>query len=160
MEASSQKRLSLDTNVLFDLAASRDFAHEFRETYQGKGYSLVIAPTVVAELYFLRLDGDREERQLASVSLAKLSTWDIRPFTLSDIQTDLAKRFAEEACELTYYEEAPYLDTLAAAHAELGDFNEAVKWSQRAVEKASADDRVQFETRRKLYAQGKKFQSP
>jgi predicted nucleic acid-binding protein len=99
MEASSQKRLSLDTNVLFDLAAGRDFAHEFRETYQGKGYSLVIAPTVVAELYFLRIDGDREERRLASVSLAKLSTWEFRPFTLSDIQTDLAKRFARRLLE-------------------------------------------------------------
>ncbi len=43
MEADSQKRLSLDTNVLFDLADEKDFAHDFQETYQGKGYSLVLA---------------------------------------------------------------------------------------------------------------------
>ncbi len=54
MEASSRKRLSLDTNVLFDLADRKDFAHDFREAYQRKGYALVIPPTVVAELYFLR----------------------------------------------------------------------------------------------------------
>ena len=29
MEASTQKRLSLDTNVLFDLAEEQDFAHYF-----------------------------------------------------------------------------------------------------------------------------------
>lgn len=34
MEANPQKRLSLDTNVLFDLADEKDFAHDFRETYQ------------------------------------------------------------------------------------------------------------------------------
>lgn len=42
MEASSRKRLSLDTNVLFDLADGKDFAHDFREAYQRKGYTLVI----------------------------------------------------------------------------------------------------------------------
>jgi hypothetical protein len=48
MEARSRKRLSLDTNVLFDLADWKDFAHDFRQACQGKGYTLVISPTVVA----------------------------------------------------------------------------------------------------------------
>ena len=96
MEANSQKKLSLDTNVLFDLAAGRDFAHEFRETFQAKGYALVIAPTVVSEPYFLRHEGDHEERSLASASLAKLSAWDIRPFALTGIQADLANQFAHK----------------------------------------------------------------
>jgi predicted nucleic acid-binding protein len=52
MEATSRKRLSLDTNVLFDLADRRDFAHDFREACQCRGYTLVISPTVVSELYF------------------------------------------------------------------------------------------------------------
>ena len=50
MEVSFQRKLSLDTNVLFDLAEGRDFAHDFREGYQRKGYALSIPPTVVAEL--------------------------------------------------------------------------------------------------------------
>ena len=61
MEASSPRRLSLDTNVLFDLADEKDFAHDFREAYQRKGYALVVCPTVVAELYFFQEHGDAEQ---------------------------------------------------------------------------------------------------
>jgi hypothetical protein len=34
-----KKLLALDTNLLFDLAADKDFAHTFREVYQEHGYS-------------------------------------------------------------------------------------------------------------------------
>ncbi|MBI3417329.1 MAG: hypothetical protein HY043_18715 [Verrucomicrobia bacterium] len=79
---------------MFDLAAERDFAHEFRETFQNKGYSLVVAPTVVAELYFLSEHGDAQEKRLSSTSLARSSSWDIKPFALSMVQLEIAKRFA------------------------------------------------------------------
>jgi hypothetical protein len=79
---------------LFDLADEKDFAHDFRETYQGKGYSLVIAPTVVAELYFLHSHGDPEERRLASLSLAQIASWDIQVFPLTNVQRAVARRFA------------------------------------------------------------------
>ena len=79
---------------MFDLAAGRDFAHEFRETFQNKGYSLVVAPTVVAELYFLSEHGDAQEKRLSSTSLARSSSWDIKPFALSMVQLEIAKRFA------------------------------------------------------------------
>lgn len=39
-----------------------------------------------------------------------------------------------EACELTKYEEAHILSTLAAAYAETGDFDKAIEWSQKAVD--------------------------
>jgi predicted nucleic acid-binding protein len=54
MEARTQKQLALDTNVLFDLADGKDFAHDFREISRRKGYALLVSPTVVAELYFLQ----------------------------------------------------------------------------------------------------------
>lgn len=73
MEVSSQKRLSLDTNVLFDLAEEQDFAHGFREAYQSKGYALLIPPTVVAELYFFLEHGASDEERLARLAVANLA---------------------------------------------------------------------------------------
>jgi predicted nucleic acid-binding protein len=93
MAAPSPKRLSLDTNVLFDLADEKDFAHDFRETYQRKGYALVICPTVVAELYYFHEHGDAEEQRLASIVLSKIVIWDIQVFPLTGVQLDIARRF-------------------------------------------------------------------
>ena len=94
MEAGSLRRLSLDTNILFDLADEKDFAHDFRETYQAKAYALVICPTVVAELYFFHEYGRAEERRLASITLGRVASWDIQAFALTGVQLDIAWKFA------------------------------------------------------------------
>src|SRR5438067_1127532 len=94
MAAGSAKKLSLDTNVLFDLAHKEDFAHDFRETYQSKGYVLLISPMVVAELYFFHEHGNAEEKRLASGALEKLAFWDIQAFSLAGVQMEIARRFA------------------------------------------------------------------
>ncbi len=50
-----------------------------------------------------------------------------------------ALELAEKACKLTEYKKAYILSTLAAAYAELGDFDKAIEWSQKCIEAAEKD---------------------
>src|ERR1035437_1869057 len=71
--AAQKKQLSLDTNFVFDLAGDKDFAHEFREIFQSKGYALVLPPTAAHELHFIFTHGDSAaERELARTALTHL----------------------------------------------------------------------------------------
>ncbi|MCC9606364.1 tetratricopeptide repeat protein [Blastopirellula sp. JC732] len=47
---------------------------------------------------------------------------------------------AKKACDLTNYEAPHILSTLAAAYAETGNFDEAKKWAQKAVDKGTDED--------------------
>jgi tetratricopeptide (TPR) repeat protein len=67
---------------------------------------------------------------------------------------------AGQACELTGYREANYLDTLAAAHAELGQFAEAVKRAKEALavpDGLGGRERAEVEARLKLFEMGTAF---
>jgi tetratricopeptide (TPR) repeat protein len=58
---------------------------------------------------------------------------------------------ATKACELTDWTNADHVDTLAAAYAEAGDFDNAVKWQTKAVELTEEANKADFSSRLELY---------
>jgi protein O-mannosyl-transferase len=75
----------------------------------------------------------------------------------------LAVRLAEQACEATDSQRAEYVDTLAAAYAEVGRFDEAVSTARKAVAAASQSSKVPsgLEARLESYIRRQPFrQSP
>jgi len=50
-----------------------------------------------------------------------------------------------EACELTQYKKSHILSTLAAAYAELGQFDKAIEWSTKAVELGAKEENEQLD---------------
>lgn len=68
-----------------------------------------------------------------------------------------ALEMAERACKLTDYKQAHILSTLAAAYAELGDFDNARKWSEKAVELGSDDQKAELRKEWESYRAGKPF---
>jgi tetratricopeptide (TPR) repeat protein len=61
---------------------------------------------------------------------------------------------ATKACDLSKWKDFEFLDTLAAAYAECGDFKQAIKWQEKAVDLASTD-KDDCQKRLDLYRHGK-----
>lgn len=68
-----------------------------------------------------------------------------------------ALKLATEACEVTKYEKAHILSTLASAYAEIGDFESARKWAQKAVDAGVKDEETDEQLKNELesYKQNK-----
>jgi hypothetical protein len=70
---------------------------------------------------------------------------------------ELAVQDATRACALTEWKSWQYLDTLAAAHAEAGDFAAAVQRQKQAMSLAEAVHQPQMSQRLALYQQGQPY---
>jgi tetratricopeptide (TPR) repeat protein len=65
---------------------------------------------------------------------------------------------ATRACELSQWANAAYLDTIAAAYAEAGEFEQAMKWQLKAIDLAVTDnDKTVMQSRLELYKAGKSY---
>jgi tetratricopeptide (TPR) repeat protein len=107
-----------------------------------------------AEVYQKGLKLHREDwsmcRQFAQL-LATCEEKDVR-------NGQLALKLAQEACETTGYRYPDVLETLAASHAECGQFAEALKWQREALRLSGDLPRVLQQAMRQtleLYKQGK-----
>ncbi len=70
---------------------------------------------------------------------------------------ELAIEHATKACELTYFDNFAYVDTLAAAYAEAGDFEAAAKWQEEAIELSDNAYLSDFHKRLRLFKAGKAY---
>ena len=64
---------------------------------------------------------------------------------------------ASRACELSQWKESAYIDTLAAAYAEAGAFDQAVKFQKQVLQMTEGADRQRMQERLKLYEQHKPY---
>lgn len=73
-----------------------------------------------------------------------------------------AVEWATKACELTEWAHAGYLDTLAAACAEQGNFGKAVQWQRDAMRDKDLmrRDAADLKARLQLYTDGKPYRQP
>ena len=120
--AGQKKQLSLDANIVFDLARDEDFAHDFREIFQSKDYAMVLPPTAVHELHVILTGGDSQtERELARRGLTHLKHWGIRPFDLDSAAEAICEQFVRSLLRQRLIPEDEFNDGLILAETSLAE---------------------------------------
>lgn len=64
---------------------------------------------------------------------------------------------ATRACQRTEWKNCEWIDTLAAAYAETGDFQEAIKWQEKALSMCPEDQKDDLRSKLDLYKSGKPY---
>lgn len=68
-----------------------------------------------------------------------------------------AVELAERCCKLSNYQLGATLDTLAAAYAEAGQYDTAIKWQKKLIELTPPANKGEMQTRLKLYQAGNPY---
>ena len=146
MAAPAQKKLlALDPNLLFDLAAEKDFAHAFREVYQERGYSLVVPPTVIQELTYYALVKQCAETPLALKALQQMRAWGLTPFDLKSVGHGITEQFSEKLMRLGLLPEGEFNDGLILAETALAGIPALATSDADLLDIEEIPLRVQFE---------------
>ena len=64
---------------------------------------------------------------------------------------------ATAACKIDFWDSWDYIDTLAAAYAEAGDFANAIRFQEKAIRKAGGEDTKSSQARLALYQQQRPY---
>ena len=96
-----------------------------------------------------------EQKPDESGALNNLS-WVLATSTVDELRDgQRSLELAQKACEVTEYKLPHVISTLAAAHAELGNFEQAIEWSTKAVELENPDHQEQLELELESYRNDK-----
>lgn len=120
MAACPKKQLALDANLLLDLAEGKDFAHEFREEFQARGFEFLLPPTAAAELNVLSIYGGEPQKAFANDALHKLRDWKCQPLLLSDTKLAIAEQFRRCLSDAGLIPDEEWNDGLILAETSLG----------------------------------------
>jgi tetratricopeptide (TPR) repeat protein len=105
-----------------------------------------------------------ELKKVTDLAPSDASAWDL----LAEIRAECPEQSlrggkeavaaATKSCELTDWKTPAYLDTLAAAYAESGDFTPAVEWETKALERETLPRETdEYRARLKLYQEKKPY---
>jgi len=162
-----------DYTEALKLLPSDDFAYMGRSTswFMKKDYDRAIADYWIrSEVWFHKGNFTQSlfdsyeviKRENRSFGAHNRAAWLLATAPFPHRNGARAIEMATRACELTDWKNPSYIDTLAAAHAEAGNFTEAVRWQQRSLEFPDFAKRwgPAAQERLELYRKGQPYRMP
>lgn len=138
-----------DQGVLSDLSMAIQLDPDNSDTYYMRGeFTQSTQPANSARDFAKAKELDRQFQAKSAYEYA----WELATSTNDKVRDGKKSLdWAIRACKLTDYKNVAYLETLAAAHAELGDFKAAADWQQKALNLAPVAEKDRCQIRLEMY---------